>query len=76
MDEVVENAVAVETHTERYDNTDSNLDTSYVLVSAFENEIGIVPVRMLIKTFTDSTQNTLHKKGDISVMDISPLFLS
>lgn len=60
FDSVIENAVALEVHTERYGNPDSNVDSIYTLVGAFENDSGIIPVRLTVKTFTDGNNPTLH----------------
>lgn len=60
FDSVVKNAVALEAHTERYSNRDSNIDRIYTLVGAFENGSGIVPVRLTVKNFTDGNNPTLH----------------
>ncbi len=58
--DVIENAVGIEAHSERYKNATSQLDSVYVFVSAFNTESGTVPVLMEVKSFTDSTQSTLH----------------
>lgn len=58
--DVIENAVGIEIHSERYSNVASQLDSVYVFVSAFNTESGTVPVLMEVKSFRDSTKSTLH----------------
>ena len=58
--DVIENAVGIEAHSERYQNTESLVDSVYVFVSAFNTENGTGPVLMEVKSFRDGTQNTLY----------------
>ncbi len=52
--DVIENAVGVETHKDKYTGTrreDTNLKQMYVLASAFSDEKGIYPVKLEVKEF-------------------------
>ena len=60
IDSVIENAIAINVHDERYTNPTGNVDMVFNLVSVFENDRGIVPVRLVVKTFTDNNFPTLH----------------
>ena len=62
FDEVIANARLVEVHSDRYAGTQrENPDfvRSYILLSAFQNDSGIVPVKLLIKEYRKE-KNTLH----------------
>ncbi len=61
--EVVENAVGIETHPDKYKGTpreDPQLKQTYVLVSAFREGKNIYPVRLTVKEFKGNIQNSLH----------------
>ena len=60
FDDVIENAVGIETHSERYDNPGSPLTQMYVLASAFKTEDGVIPVLMEVKEFSNGTRSSLH----------------
>ena len=60
FDQVVENAVGIEAHRERYSNPGSQLNQMYVLVGAFKTQTGLVPVLMEVKEFKDETGNVLY----------------
>ena len=56
FDDIVQNAVPIEVHTDKYVNTrreDHNLDKVYVLLGAYSNDGYIVPVEFIIKKFID-----------------------
>lgn len=56
--DVIENAVGVETHKDKYTGTrreDTNLKQMYVLASAFNDEKGIYPVKLEVKEFKKNT---------------------
>lgn len=60
FDEVIANAVGIEAHNDRYKGTsreDAHNINNYVLVSAFADKDGIVPVRMLVKEFDDKANS-------------------
>ena len=62
FNEVVDNAIGIEVHNDRYKGTereDVHNINNYVLVSAFSDNEGIIPVRMLVKEF-DNKSNTLR----------------
>lgn len=69
---VVENAVGVEAHTDRY-NSDRTLKGVYVLLGAFSDDNKICPVKLEVKHFNDEDKNKLHiaitktqiKKADV-----------
>jgi len=73
FDEVIENAVPIEIHGDKYEGTrraDPDLKQVYVLLSAFEDETGIVPVQFEIKEFEEKENRlyvavTLHKIRDV-----------
>lgn len=71
IDDVIDNAVGIETHKDRYENPGSNINQVYVLASSFKNERGIVPVLLEIKEFTDGTQSTLHVAVSLSEIEKS-----
>ena len=53
---VIENAKGLECHTDRYSGTpraDITNAGDFILIGAFEDEDGIVPVKLLVKQFTD-----------------------
>lgn len=55
---VIENAVGVETHTDKYKGTvreDTRLKQMYVLASAFSDESGVIPVKLEVKEFKQDT---------------------
>ncbi|MBQ4065839.1 MAG: hypothetical protein IJD10_07035 [Clostridia bacterium] len=57
LDKVLENAVLIEVHGDKYANTtraNKNLQSVYVLFSAFQDSNGIVPVQMEIKKSFDT----------------------
>jgi len=61
--EVVENAIGIETHPDKYKGTireDPQLKQTYVLVSAFREGENIYPVRLTVKEFKGNIQNSLH----------------
>lgn len=58
--DVIESAVGIEAHIDRYEKADSNIERIYELVSAFKTENGIVPVLLSVKEFNDGTKNSLH----------------
>ncbi|MEA4947046.1 MAG: LPD38 domain-containing protein [Oscillospiraceae bacterium] len=58
--DVVESAIGIEAHPERYDQPESNVSQVYELVSAFRTDTGIVPVLLTVKEFNDGTKNSLH----------------
>lgn len=58
--DVVNNAIGIEAHNERYANPSSQLNQMYVLVSAFRTQEGVVPVLMEVKEFKDETGNVLY----------------
>lgn len=63
FDDVVANAQAIETHTDKYTETkreNQNLKQVYVLMSAFKDGEYVVPVEFNIKEFEDNTQNQLY----------------
>ena len=63
FDSVVENAVPIESHTDKYKGTkreNPNLKQSYVLLSAFKSGEDIVPVELNIKEFKIGTKNKLY----------------
>ena len=56
--DVIENAVGVETHKDKYTGTrreDTNLKQMYVLASAFSDEKGVYPVKLEVKEFKKNT---------------------
>ena len=60
FDEVVENAVPIEVHTDKYVGTareNVNLKYDYVLLSAFRDESYIIPVEMHIKEFKEDVKD-------------------
>lgn len=63
FDDVVENAVPIEVHTDKYVGTkreSPNLKNDYVLISAFSDGDYIIPVEMNIKEFSNQDQNKLY----------------
>lgn len=62
FDGVVKNAVGIEMHRdERYQKPDSNIEATYVFLSAFQTETGILPVRLEVREFSDGkTKSGLH----------------
>ena len=60
FDGVVEGAIGIEVHNERYTVPDSPLKNMYVLMGAFGTEDGIVPVLMEVKEFIDDRGNVLY----------------
>lgn len=63
FDSVIENAVPIESHTDKYKGTkkeNPNLKQSYVLLSAFKSGEDIVPVELNIKEFKEGTKNKLY----------------
>lgn len=63
FDSVIENAVPIESHTDKYKGTkreNPNLKQSYVLLSAFKSGEDIVPVELNIKEFKIGTKNKLY----------------
>ncbi len=62
FDEVIENAVGIEVHKDKYAGTeraDTTLKQSYVLASAFSDGSEVYPVKLLVKEFVDKP-NKLH----------------
>lgn len=62
FDSVIKNAVLIERHSDRYEGGkryDPDLKQVYVLVSGFEDEEGIVPVKLEVKEF-DKKENNLY----------------
>ncbi|MBQ2934440.1 MAG: DNA/RNA non-specific endonuclease [Clostridia bacterium] len=63
FDDVVANAQAIETHTDKYVETkreNRNLKQVYVLMSAFKDGDFIIPVEFNIKEFVDEVKNQLY----------------
>lgn len=63
LGDVIDNAILIERHSDRYSDknrSDINLGRVHVLVSAFKNEQGIVPVKLVLKEFSDGRINKLH----------------
>lgn len=60
FEDVINSAVGIETHKERYASPGSNLELIFVFISAFNNGVSVVPVLMEVKTYTDDTQATLY----------------
>ncbi len=77
FEEVVENAVGIEVHSDKYADTeraDTTLKQSYVLASAFSDGSEVYPVKLLVKEFNDGKKSKLHvaivpnkKEGTISI---------
>ncbi len=63
FDDVVNNAVPIEAHTDKYAGTEranQNLKYDYVLLSAFSDGDYIIPVEMHIKEFSNKDPNKLY----------------
>jgi len=63
FDEVIRNAVGIETHSDKYSGTrreQPNLKQTYVLASAFRDGTDIYPVRLTVKEFRKNERNKLH----------------
>lgn len=63
FDDILNNAILIERHHDKYkgmQREDANLGKVHVLISAYENSKGIVPVKLLIKEFNMGRQNKLH----------------
>ncbi len=63
MDSVVENAIPVESHTDKYVGTtreDRALNQTYVFLSAFQDATGIAPVQLEVKEYNDGRNSTLY----------------
>ncbi len=63
MDSVVENAIPVESHTDKYVGAkykDSTLNRVYVFLSALQDDSGITPVQLEVKEFNDAKSRTLY----------------
>lgn len=61
FDQVIENAIGIEVHNRNNENykPDATLNNVYVLISAFEDEDSIIPVKLEVKEFEDK-KNTLY----------------
>lgn len=60
LDEVIRNAVGIETQRDRYGNIDSQLDYVYYLVSGFADTSWIIPVLLEVKTYINETTSSLY----------------
>ncbi len=59
FEKVIENAVEIEVHKRSNYKVDSTLEKMYILISAFETERKIVPVKLEIKEFNNK-DNSLY----------------
>lgn len=69
FDELLENAVGIETHSNRYEIKGEQVKQTYVLASAFEGVNGIVPVLFEVREFKDGTKSMLHVAVNMSEIE-------
>lgn len=77
MDSIVENAVPIETHTDKYAGTrrsDPLLDKIYVFLSAYAKGNNLIPVQLEVKTFKDQGNRlymavTLNETAGVGLRD-------
>lgn len=60
FENVIDKAIGIEAHKERYDNPGSRIDTVFVLMSAYVSNTGLIPVMLSVKTYTDDTTSSLY----------------
>ena len=60
FDDVVDAAIGIEAHTNRYESKGEQVNATYVFASAFATDNGYVPVLLEVREFTDGTKSTLH----------------
>ena len=60
FDEVIEGAIGIETHRNRYATSGEQVAATYVFSSAFQTETGVVPVLLEVREFTDGTKSSMH----------------
>ena len=59
MEDIVENAVGIETHNKRY-GEEGQIKQTYVFVSAMQTSENIVPILLEVRAFNDGTKSTLR----------------
>lgn len=59
MEDIVENAVGIETHNKRY-GEEGQIKQTYVFVSAMQMKESIVPILLEVRAFNDGTKSTLR----------------
>lgn len=75
FEKVIDNSICLEIHGDRYDNPDSNLDAMLVFVSAFDNDNGVTPVLLEVKTYLDKTNSSLYVAVSLSEMTRSRILV-
>lgn len=60
FDDVVENAVGIEAHENRYKTRGDQVKETFVFASAFQTDTGVIPVLLEVRTFTDDTKSGLY----------------
>ena len=68
FDDVVENAVGIEAHKNRYEYKGSQVKETYVFTGAFEAGADVVPVLLEVREFTDGTKSTLYITASLTAI--------
>ena len=73
FDEVVENAIGIESHNNIDHKYDPTLENMFVLMSAYQEGDYIVPIKLEVKKFKDK-QNTLYVAISLEKIKMTELY--
>ena len=75
FDQVVENAVGIEAHKNRYQQKGIQIQNTYVFLSGFRTDTGIVPVLLEVREYSDSTKSSLYVAASLREIEGSRIIV-